>query len=187
VGEQGIVISGGQKQRISLARAAYSSADIFLLDDPLSAVDSHVAKHLFERCIVGFLGGTTRVLVTHKLELLPRADHIVVMREGRAIFQGTYDALLSSGLDLTSLLPAAKNSAESEADMATPEAVAKDGAGGEKQPAAQVSAPTDSKLMAAEERVVGRVEGKTWRRYFAVAGIGLMVIPVRCIPTLSHD
>ena len=65
VGEQGIVISGGQKQRISLARATYCAPDILLLDDPLSAVDSHVARHLFEQCIVGRLASTTRVLVTH--------------------------------------------------------------------------------------------------------------------------
>ena len=105
MGEQGIVISGGQKQRISLARACYAQADVYLLDDPLSAVDSHVARHLFEQCIVGALGGTSRVLVTHKLELLPHADHVVVMRDGRAAFRGTYKELLSSGLDLTALLP----------------------------------------------------------------------------------
>ena len=92
-------------QRISLARACYAGADVYLLDDPLSAVDSHVARHLFEQCIVGALSGSSRVLVTHKLELLPHADHVVVMRDGRAVFQGTYKELLSSGLDLTALLP----------------------------------------------------------------------------------
>ena len=103
-------------QRISLARACYAGADVYLLDDPLSAVDSHVARHLFEQCIVGALGGSSRVLVTHKLELLPHADHVVVMRDGRAAFQGTYKELLSSGLDLTALLP--KEEVEAGAELA---------------------------------------------------------------------
>ena len=103
-------------QRISLARACYAGADVYLLDDPLSAVDSHVARHLFEQCIVGALSGSSRVLVTHKLELLPHADHVVVMRDGRAVFQGTYKELLSSGLDLTALLPKEEEEEEEEVE-----------------------------------------------------------------------
>ena len=115
-------------QRISLARACYAGADVYLLDDPLSAVDSHVARHLFEQCIVGALSGSSRILVTHKLELLPHADHVVVMRDGRAVFQGTYKELLSSGLDLTALLP--KEEVEAGAELAAElSAVGAEGAG----------------------------------------------------------
>ncbi|KRT80294.1 ABC transporter ATP-binding protein [Oryctes borbonicus] len=78
VGERGVSLSGGQRARINLARAVYREADIYLMDDPLSAVDTHVGKHLFEECIMGYLGSKTRILVTHQLQYLKRADLIVV-------------------------------------------------------------------------------------------------------------
>lgn len=69
IGERGLNLSGGQKQRISLARAVYSNRDIFLLDDPLSAVDAHVGKHIFEECIKKELQGKSVILVTHQLQV----------------------------------------------------------------------------------------------------------------------
>lgn len=81
VGERGVSLSGGQRARINLARAIYRNADIYLLDDPLSAVDTHVGKHLFEKCIVNYLKGKTRILVTHQLQYLKKADMIVVLSE----------------------------------------------------------------------------------------------------------
>ena len=70
IGERGINISGGQKARISLARAIYSGADIFLLDDPLSAVDPEVANAIFTQCITGILSNKLVVLVTHQLQFI---------------------------------------------------------------------------------------------------------------------
>lgn len=70
IGERGINLSGGQKQRVSLARAVYSNRDIFLLDDPLSAVDAHVGKHIFEECIKKELKGKSVILVTHQLQVI---------------------------------------------------------------------------------------------------------------------
>lgn len=69
IGERGLNLSGGQKQRISLARAIYSNKDIFLLDDPLSAVDAHVGKHIFEECVKKELQGKSVILVTHQLQV----------------------------------------------------------------------------------------------------------------------
>ncbi|XP_030626403.1 canalicular multispecific organic anion transporter 1 isoform X2 [Chanos chanos] len=99
IGEKGINLSGGQKQRVSLARAAYSSADTYLLDDPLSAVDSHVGKHLFERVIGpnGLLKDKTRVLVTHGVNFLPYVDEIVVLVDGIVSEVGSYNSLRASG------------------------------------------------------------------------------------------
>lgn len=92
----GINLSGGQKQRVSLARAVYYNADVYLLDDPLSAVDSHVGKHIFERTIgpEGILRHKTRVLVTHGITYLPEVDVIVVLTDGEISEIGTYRELL---------------------------------------------------------------------------------------------
>ncbi|KAM9715835.1 ATP-binding cassette sub-family C member 3 isoform 2-T2 [Menidia menidia] len=97
IGEKGINLSGGQRQRVSLARALYSDADVYLLDDPLSAVDAHVAKHIFDNLIgpEGVLKGKTRILVTHGISFLPQVDNIVVMVDGRVSEMGSYQELLT--------------------------------------------------------------------------------------------
>ncbi|XP_030759733.1 multidrug resistance-associated protein 4-like [Sitophilus oryzae] len=107
VGERGVSLSGGQRARINLARAIYRQADIYLMDDPLSAVDTHVGKHLFEKCIVEHLRGKTRILVTHQLQYLKKADIILVLNEGGVEARGTYEELVNSNLDFTKLLAAA--------------------------------------------------------------------------------
>uniref|UniRef100_A0A803YMJ9 Multidrug resistance-associated protein 1-like n=1 Tax=Meleagris gallopavo TaxID=9103 RepID=A0A803YMJ9_MELGA len=106
IGERGVNISGGQKQRVSLARAVYSNADLYLLDDPLSAVDVHVGKHLFEKLIgpSGLLKSKTRVLVTHNLTLLPHADLIIVMEEGKISEMGSYQELISKRAKFVELI-----------------------------------------------------------------------------------
>uniref|UniRef100_A0A8C5GHE0 ATP-binding cassette, sub-family C (CFTR/MRP), member 2 n=1 Tax=Gouania willdenowi TaxID=441366 RepID=A0A8C5GHE0_GOUWI len=98
IGEKGINLSGGQKQRVSLARAAYSEADIYLLDDPLSAVDSHVGKHLFDKVIgpCGILKNKTRILVTHGVSFLPHVDEIIVLVNGVVSEIGSYNSLRAS-------------------------------------------------------------------------------------------
>ncbi|XP_046432670.1 ATP-binding cassette sub-family C member 4-like [Neodiprion fabricii] len=99
-GEKGATLSGGQKVRVNLARALYRDADLYLLDDPLSAVDSKVGNHLFKECIQGFLRDKTRILVTHQLQFLPEADSVIVINRGSVKYQGTYEELLHSGLNL---------------------------------------------------------------------------------------
>lgn len=80
VGERGIELSGGQKARLNLARALYTQGtDIYLLDDPLSAVDAAVSRHIFEKCIKKYLAGKLRILVTHQLQYLAQADYVVVL------------------------------------------------------------------------------------------------------------
>ncbi|XP_055613859.1 multidrug resistance-associated protein 1-like isoform X4 [Uranotaenia lowii] len=96
IGEKGINLSGGQKQRVSLARAVYNDADIYFLDDPLSAVDSHVGKHIFEQVLgpSGLLAKKTRVLVTHGITYLPNTNIIYVMKEGEISESGSYQELM---------------------------------------------------------------------------------------------
>ncbi len=108
IGENGINLSGGQKQRVSLARAAYSDADVQLLDDPLSAVDAHVGRHLFRELIGpgGLLAGKTRVLVTHNLSFLDRADKIVLMDKGKVAACGSFEDLKNSSQEFRELLAA---------------------------------------------------------------------------------
>uniref|UniRef100_A0A6Q2XJP2 ATP-binding cassette, sub-family C (CFTR/MRP), member 4 n=1 Tax=Esox lucius TaxID=8010 RepID=A0A6Q2XJP2_ESOLU len=104
IGDRGATLSGGQKARINLARAVYQDADIYLLDDPLSAVDSEVGRHLFEQCICGILKNKPRILVTHQLQYLQAADQILVLKEGHMVAKGTYMELQRSGVDFTALL-----------------------------------------------------------------------------------
>jgi len=89
-------LSGGQKQRVALARATYKEASVYLFDDPLSAVDSHVGKHIFENLIGanGMLHNKTRILVTHAISFLPQVDRIFVMKNGEISESGTYKELL---------------------------------------------------------------------------------------------
>ncbi|XP_023560437.1 multidrug resistance-associated protein 1 isoform X2 [Octodon degus] len=96
IGEKGVNLSGGQKQRVSLARAVYCDSDIYLFDDPLSAVDAHVGKHIFENVIgpKGMLKNKTRILVTHGISYLPQVDVIIVMTGGKISEMGSYQELL---------------------------------------------------------------------------------------------
>jgi ABC-type multidrug transport system fused ATPase/permease subunit len=98
IGERGINLSGGQKQRVSLARAVYQDADIYLLDDPLSAVDAHVDQHLWEHLIGpnGLLKDKTRLLITHGIHHLSEVDQIVVLKDGSISETGRYQELLDS-------------------------------------------------------------------------------------------
>ncbi|XP_038183485.1 multidrug resistance-associated protein 1 isoform X3 [Arvicola amphibius] len=96
IGEKGVNLSGGQKQRVSLARAVYCNSDIYLFDDPLSAVDAHVGKHIFEKVVgpMGLLKNKTRILVTHGISSLPQVDVIIVMSGGKISEMGSYQELL---------------------------------------------------------------------------------------------
>ncbi|XP_010599540.1 multidrug resistance-associated protein 1 isoform X1 [Loxodonta africana] len=97
IGEKGVNLSGGQKQRVSLARAVYCNSDIYLFDDPLSAVDAHVGKHIFENVVgpKGMLKNKTRILVTHGISYLPQVDVIIVMSGGKISEMGSYQELLA--------------------------------------------------------------------------------------------
>ncbi|KAK7322538.1 hypothetical protein VNO77_25923 [Canavalia gladiata] len=98
IGERGINISGGQKQRVSLARAVYSDSDVYIFDDPLSALDAHIAQEVFRKCLKEGLREKTRVLVTNQLHFLPQVDKIILVSEGMIKEQGTFEELSKSGI-----------------------------------------------------------------------------------------
>nr|XP_056722202.1 multidrug resistance-associated protein 1-like [Euleptes europaea] len=125
IGEKGVNLSGGQKQRVSLARAVYCDADVYLLDDPLSAVDAHVGKHIFEQVIgpKGILKNKTRVLVTHGVSYLPLMDMIIVMTEGKISEMGSYQELLEQDMAFAEFLRTYA-SAEQNVDDGNPNSAA---------------------------------------------------------------
>ncbi|KAH6681591.1 P-loop containing nucleoside triphosphate hydrolase protein [Halenospora varia] len=121
VGERGISLSGGQKARLTLARAVYARADIYLLDDCLSAVDQHVGRHLIENVLGpnGLLSGKTRILATNSIPVLMEADFVVLLREGRIIERGTYDQLMAMKGEIANLIKTASNQDQSTQSEAT--------------------------------------------------------------------
>jgi len=187
IGEKGINLSGGQRARISLARAAYSSAEVVLLDDPLSAVDAHVGKQLFEECINGpLMQGRTRLVITNQLQILPSADSIVALGPGGTIeASGTYKELMESSPSFQRLLESA-GTEEAEAaeeqiaavQFAPPEPakpkepeanqLAQGGAVGD---AAKDARQAQGKSTTVEHRVEGKSNFVTYKDYF-VAGAG---------------
>ncbi|KAG4974420.1 hypothetical protein JHK87_031241 [Glycine soja] len=108
IGEKRINLSGGQKQRVQIARALYQDSDIYLFDDPFSALDAHTGSHLFKECLLDLLKSKTVIYITHQVKFLSDANLIVVMREGRITQSGKYNDILRSGTDFMELVGAHK-------------------------------------------------------------------------------
>src|SRR5262249_30482919 len=106
IGERGINLSCGQKARPALGRAVYARSRVYLLDDPLSAVDAHVGRHLFEQVIgpQGILRHSTRILVTHAVHMVHECDQLVVLDDGEIVEQGTFDSLMEQKQVLCTLI-----------------------------------------------------------------------------------
>ncbi|KAK7049860.1 hypothetical protein VNI00_005290 [Paramarasmius palmivorus] len=165
IGEKGINLSGGQKARVCLARAAYSSSDIVLLDDPLSAVDSYVGRSILENCFLnGPLSRRTRILVTHALHVLDKTDYIYVMEDGRISEEGTYQDLMQNG-PIFSRLISEYGQQNMDAGRGRKEQITTDAADKDDG----ISKARDA-LMQAEERSTGAVTWSTYTRYLKHAG-----------------
>ncbi|KAG0261912.1 hypothetical protein BG011_000532 [Mortierella polycephala] len=104
IGERGVNLSGGQKARLSLARSVYFNAGMVIMDDPLSAVDAHVGKRLWQDCVLDELKGRTRIIATHQLHVLPDVDYIICMKNGMVTEEGTYKDLMAKGADFNELM-----------------------------------------------------------------------------------
>ena len=166
IGERGITVSGGQKQRLNIARAVYFDADIILMDDPLSAVDAHVGRHIFDHAITGLLKDKCRILATHQLHVLNRCDRIMWMQEGRIEAFDTYDNLM------------AHNEAFAKMMVTTaPEEKQVDDSGSDDDDFANVTDKRKQKkhkkaaaLMQAEERAVNSVSWGVYAAYIRASG-----------------
>ncbi|KAL8287275.1 hypothetical protein RQP46_003727 [Phenoliferia psychrophenolica] len=176
IGEKGINLSGGQKARVCLARAAYFDADIVLLDDPLSAVDAHVSKHIVDNCITtGPLAAKTRILVTHHLDVLPHADHIIMMDSGRIVEQGLYEDLIKNGDAFSRLIAEfgsstkGKKSEEETLDELAEE-VTDEKAVTELKKKPRADGVIGAKLMQDEERETGSISWSVYTHYFRSMG-----------------
>ncbi|TPX77540.1 hypothetical protein CcCBS67573_g01173 [Chytriomyces confervae] len=175
IGERGINLSGGQKQRVNLARLVYFDASIVLMDDPLSAVDAHVGKHLFEECILGSMRGKTRVLVTHQLHFLSKVDRVVVMRDGGIVEQGTYSELVKKeGGEFSALIQNYGSKEEEELDKEV-EAQSSDSKKVAVD-ASQKESNNNKDIMVVEDRDTGNVKAEVWLGYIRALGGPLFVV-----------
>ncbi|KAL8264260.1 hypothetical protein R6Q59_022390 [Mikania micrantha] len=173
IGERGINLSGGQKQRIQIARALYQDADVYLFDDPFSAVDAHTGSHIFNECMLKFLDSKTVIYITHQVEFLPAADLILVLRDGRITQAGKYNDILNSGSDFMDLVSAHKEAlsaidAIGTTDQEQTDASKKNTING------QNGKPDDSsvskaQLVQEEEREKGRVGFSVYWKYITTA------------------
>ncbi|KAF2738556.1 multidrug resistance-associated protein 1 [Polyplosphaeria fusca] len=128
VGERGISLSGGQKARLTLARAVYARADVYLLDDCLSAVDQHVGRHLIDNVLgaKGLLAGKTRILATNSIPVLMESDMIVLLRDSKILEKGTYGQLMAMKGEIASLIRASQNDDQNESESRTSGSVVSD-------------------------------------------------------------
>ncbi|KAJ9679716.1 hypothetical protein PVL29_021588 [Vitis rotundifolia] len=169
IGERGVNLSGGQKQRIQLARALYQDADIYLLDDPFSAVDAHTATSLFNEYVMDALSGKTVLLVTHQVDFLPAFDSVLLMSDGEIIQAAPYQQLLASSQEFVDLVNAHKETAGSErlAEV-TPEKFENSVREINKTyTEKQFKAPSGDQLIKQEEREIGDMGFKPYMQYLS--------------------
>ena len=114
IGEKGITLSGGQKQRCAIARAVYADADFVIMDDPLSALDAHVAKDVFNKCVRGVFREKAVLLVTHQLHFVERADKILVMKDGEVVERGSYKELIENAEYFRQMMESYRGTQEKE-------------------------------------------------------------------------
>ncbi|KAF5764677.1 putative ABC-type xenobiotic transporter [Helianthus annuus] len=169
IGERGVNISGGQKQRVSMARAVYSNSDVYVFDDPLSALDAHVGRQVFEKCIKEELRGKTRVLVTNQLHFLSQVDRIMLVHEGMVKEEGSYEELSQNGVLFQRLMENAGKMEEyveeQEETGGSDSKTSKPVTNGELVKDSEKKKETKSVLIKQEERETGVVSFNVLKRY----------------------
>ena len=183
VGEKGISLSGGQKQRLNICRTIYCDTDIQIFDDPLSALDAHVGKAVFQNVLQDSLQGKTRILVTHTLHFLPQVDYVYAIADGQVVEHGTYADLMSTGKEFSKFITEfglqeedkEEKEGEFEEDVIDDAVEEKKGASDEKKE--RKVAKAGPALMQEEERNTGAIEWDVYKSYMN-AGKGEVVVPL---------
>ncbi|XP_067842586.1 multidrug resistance-associated protein 4 isoform X2 [Heptranchias perlo] len=197
IGDRGVTLSGGQKARVNLARAVYQDADIYLLDDPLSAVDAEVGRHLFEQCIAGILKNKPRILVTHQLQYLSAASQILILKEGQVVEKGKFKQLLKSGVDFASLLKQDEEDEQTDSHSATKitkertlsqTSVLSLDSSTQSHKEASIEPPGESVLSAVpeESRSEGSIGFRVYKKYFLAGANCFMVLVVIILNLLAQ-
>ncbi|KAJ3151156.1 hypothetical protein HDU86_006146 [Geranomyces michiganensis] len=183
IGEKGVNLSGGQKQRVAIARLAYQNCEIMSLDDPLSAVDAHVGRYLFEQFILKNKGKRTTLLATHQLHVLPQVDYIICMKGGRIVESGRFQDLMDvPNGDFAALMRSYGGIEETSSDDEADDAVQGDAAKAlldqkvdEEVVLARIEktirqTKSARQLMSTEEKASGSVGLGVWLAYMNAAG-----------------
>lgn len=201
IGERGVNLSGGQKARLSLARSVYFNAGTVIMDDPLSAVDAHVGKRLWQDCVLTELKGRTRIIATHQLHVLPDVDYVICLKNGRIAEEGAYKDLIAQEGEFCALM-AQYGGVQAEEDEAAADinfddiqpdkadiqdevlSVGEKGkaeiydkeADATERKSLEKTTETAQKLMSEEERESGAVKGNVYGGYLKASGVHLWVI-----------
>uniref|UniRef100_T1ILX3 ABC transporter domain-containing protein n=1 Tax=Strigamia maritima TaxID=126957 RepID=T1ILX3_STRMM len=177
IGERGVNLSGGQRQRINIARALYSDSDVYLFDDPLSAVDTRVAKYIFKNAIRRFLKGKTTVMVTHGMHFLEKCDQVILLENNCIEEQGTHKELLNHGGRYTQMFNFVQANNDLEGETET-----------EGRHTQTQLFQSKTIIIAPEEKQQGQVSFHTYAAYVKACGgfcVALMVFVVFCLHTAT--
>ena len=166
IGERGITVSGGQKQRLNIARAIYFNSDIVLMDDPLSAVDAHVGRHIFDNAICGLLKDKCRILATHQLHVLNRCDRIIWLQEGRIETIDTFDNLMANNEGFQKMMATTAQEEKIEKEELDGDEIEEEKKGSKKRKNNKRGAA----LMQQEERAVKSVSWGVYAAYVRASG-----------------
>ncbi|XP_074031109.1 probable multidrug resistance-associated protein lethal(2)03659 [Leptinotarsa decemlineata] len=177
-GERGVTLSGGQRARINLARAVYKEADIYLLDDPLSAVDTHVGKQLFDECICEYLREKCVILVTHQLQYLKNVNNIYLLDYGKVLVSGSYDEIRTSDTKFSRMLA---NLEEEEEEIRRKSMIL-----AEKQEEQLLDDDDQIQILQREEKGVGGISWHVYKSYMKAGGNILKVFLLCSVFLLSQ-
>ena len=183
VGERGVVLSGGQRARVSLARAVYAEGDLYLLDDPFSALDLKVAQHIFRECIKGLLGQKTRLLTTHHERVIREADDIIVLCKGRILGKGSLTELKENGKLNTTVDSLHEKANEADGRV-----------GKENEDDHQITDLSGGSVphevqglsLSEEDRAIGAVSSDLYWNYFTIGVPSLVIIAGICLCVISQ-
>ena len=183
VGERGVVLSGGQRARVSLARAVYVDADLYLLDDPLSAVDVKVGRQIFEKCIKDLLESKTRLMITHQEQHMKEAHQVIVLYKGRVLEKGKFTELQEKGILNQTVDPLYQKALED--NNSENSAVEENKGKGERMVA---SPPSEAKGLdiSVEDRTIGVVSTKLYWNYFESGVPASVIIALICFCLITQ-